>query len=66
VLDPTATQTIDERALHSRAGYDPFHGFEVRGVPRLTLSRGEVIARDGQLLSRPGRGQLLLRERKPG
>jgi dihydropyrimidinase len=66
VLDPTATQTIDERALHSRAGYDPFHGFEVRGVPRLTLSRGEVIARDGQLLSRPGRGQLVLRERKPG
>lgn len=66
VLDPTATQTIDERALHSRAGYDPFHGFEVRGVPRLTLSRGEVIARDGQLLSRPGRGQLVLRERKSG
>ena len=66
VLDPTATQTIDERALHSRAGYDPFHGLPVRGVPRLTISRGEVIARDGQLLSRPGRGQLLLRERKPG
>jgi hypothetical protein len=35
-------------------------------VPRLTLSRGEVVARDGTLLSRPGRGQLVLRERKPG
>jgi dihydropyrimidinase len=63
LLDPAATQTIDERALHSRAGYDPFHGFQVRGVPRLTLSRGEVVARDGQLLSRPGRGQLVLRQR---
>ena len=30
------------------------------------LSRSEVIARDGQLLSRPGGGQLVLRERKPG
>ena len=66
LLDPEATQTIDERTLHSRAGYDPFHGLEVRGVPRLTLSRGEVIARDGEILSRPGRGQLVLRERRPG
>jgi dihydropyrimidinase len=66
VLDPAGTQTIDERTLHSRAGYDPFHGFQVRGVPRVTLSRGEVIARDGQLLSRPGRGQLVLRERRVG
>jgi dihydropyrimidinase len=66
ILDPDATQMIDERMLHSRAGYDPFQGFEVRGVPRLTLSRGEVVARDGKILSRPGRGQLLLRERRPG
>jgi dihydropyrimidinase len=66
LLDPAATQTIDERSLHSRAGYDPFHGFAVRGVPRLTLSRGEVVARDGQLLSRPGRGQLVLRQRPRG
>jgi dihydropyrimidinase len=66
LLDPEATQTIDERTLHSRAGYDPFHGFEVRGVPRLTLSRGEIIARNGHLLSRPGRGHLVLRERQRG
>ena len=66
LLDPAGAQTIDERTLHSRAGYDPFHGFQIRGVPRLTLSRGEVVARDGQLLSRPGRGQLVLRERQRG
>src|ERR1700752_810414 len=66
ILDPAATETIDERALHSRAGYDPFNGFTVRGVPRVTLSRGEVVARDGRLLSRPGRGQLVLRQRARG
>jgi dihydropyrimidinase len=66
LFDPASSQTIDERTLHSRAGYDPFNGFEVRGVPRVTLSRGEVIARDGQLRSRPGRGQLVLRERARG
>ena len=66
LLDPDATATIDERALHSRAGYDPFQGFATRGVPKLTLSRGEVVARDGHLVSRPGRGRLVLRERARG
>jgi dihydropyrimidinase len=64
LFDPALTQTIDERTLHSRAGYDPFHGFAVTGAPVATLSRGELVARDGQLLSRPGRGQHVLRERR--
>jgi dihydropyrimidinase len=54
---------VDERQLHSRAGYDPFNGFELRGVPTLTLSRGEVVARQGQLVSQAGRGRHLLRRR---
>src|SRR5207245_9812578 len=66
LFDPARTRVLDERRLHSRAGYDPFHGLEVRGVPVLTLSRGEIMARDGQLLSRPGRGQHLKRRRAPG
>jgi dihydropyrimidinase len=57
-------EVIDEGALHSRAGYDPFHGFTVTGVPVLTLSRGEIIARDGVLLSQPGRGRHVLRQRQ--
>jgi dihydropyrimidinase len=63
IFDPAKTERIDARRLHSRAGYDPFEGFEVAGVPVLTIARGEVVARDGRLLSRPGRGQHLLRER---
>jgi len=65
LFDPVRTRVIDERRLHSRAGYDPFHGLEVRGVPVLTLSRGEIVARDGELLSRPGRGHHLKRRRAP-
>ncbi|HXH85022.1 MAG TPA: amidohydrolase family protein [Candidatus Tectomicrobia bacterium] len=64
LFDPRRTEAIDETRLHSRAGYDPFHGFRITGVPVMTLSRGEVIARDGVLLSRPGRGQHLLRHRR--
>src|SRR5262249_11525577 len=63
LFDPSRSGVVDERRLHSRAGYDPFHGFALRGLPVMTLSRGEVIARDGQLLSEAGRGRHLLRER---
>jgi dihydropyrimidinase len=63
LFDPARTERIEARRLHSRAGYDPFEGFEVTGVPVLTIARGELVAREGRLLSRPGRGQHLLRER---
>ena len=33
------------------------------GVPVLTIARGEIVAREGRLLSRAGRGQHLLRAR---
>ena len=61
LFDPRRTETVDERRLHSRARYDPFHGFEIRGVPVATIARGEVVAREGELLSRPGRGRWLRR-----
>src|SRR5262249_60149621 len=66
LFDPRRTETIDERTLHSRAGYDPFHAFKITGVPVATISRGEIIARDGKLLSQAGRGQPLLGGRGRG
>src|SRR5262249_17953804 len=63
LFDPAREGVIEERELHSRAGYDPFHGFPVEGGPVITVSRGQVVAREGQLASEPGRGQHLLRHR---
>jgi len=65
LFDPARESAIDERTLHSRAGYDPFHGLKLRGSPVLTVSRGAIIARDGQLLSEAGRGHHLERHRRP-
>src|SRR5262245_2597932 len=66
LFDPVRTGVVDERQLHSRAGYDPFHGFTLRGVPVMTIARGEVVAREGRLESRAGRGRHLLRRRPHG
>lgn len=63
LFDPGQHGRIDGRLLASRAGYDPFEGLETTGSPVMTISRGDVIAREGELLSRPGRGLHLLRNR---
>jgi len=64
-FDPARAGVVDERQLHSRAGYDPFNGFALRGVPVMAVSRGEIVSRAGELVSRPGRGRHLLRRRAP-
>jgi dihydropyrimidinase len=66
LFDPARADRVDESTLHSRAGYDPFAGFELAGAPVMTVSRGEIVARDGELLSAAGRGRHLLRRRTAG
>lgn len=63
VLDPEARMRIRASSLESKADYDPFEGRQVTGWPVLTMSRGEVIYRHGRVVSRPGRGRLLRRDR---
>jgi dihydropyrimidinase len=61
VLDPALHRTIDGAAMQSRAGYSAYDGRDVSGWPRFTISRGEVVLEDGQVLAPPGRGQWLRR-----
>jgi dihydropyrimidinase len=63
VLDPQLQRTIDGNSMRSRAGYSAYDGREVCGWPRYTISRGDVVLEDGQVLARPGRGQWLRRGR---
>jgi dihydropyrimidinase len=61
VLDPQLRRTIDGRSMQSRAGYSVYDGREVYGWPRFTVSRGEVVLEDGQVVAAAGRGQWLRR-----
>ncbi|MFN8632319.1 MAG: dihydropyrimidinase [Chloroflexota bacterium] len=62
LFDPNRRETVSQSRLHSRAGYEPCEGMEVTGWPVATFSRGELIAKDGQVVGKPGRGQLLKRQ----
>lgn len=61
VLDPQLHRVIDGASMQSNAGYSVYDGTDVYGWPRFTLSRGDVVLQDGQVLAEPGRGQWLHR-----
>jgi len=65
LFDPQRRETIAQARLHSRAGYEPCEGMRCTGWPVLTLSRGEVVARDGTFVGTRGRGQLVRRDPPP-
>jgi dihydropyrimidinase len=63
VWDPDEVRLVDGATMHSRADYSPYDGWEVRGWPALTLSRGEVVAEGARVVARPGRGRPVARRR---
>ncbi len=59
VLDPQLRRTIDGRSMQSNADYSVYDGQQVHGWPRFTVSRGDVVLADGEIMAKPGRGQWL-------
>jgi dihydroorotase len=50
LVDLAASRTIENRLMASKSGWTPFDGMRVTGWPMLTVVRGRVVMRDGQLL----------------
>jgi dihydropyrimidinase len=61
VFDPAKEVVLSSSMLHSACDYTPYEGRFLRGYPVATVSRGEVVMRDGQFTGRAGRGQLVPR-----
>jgi D-hydantoinase len=59
VVDPKGRARIEAKRLHYKVGWTPYEGMEVKGVPVMTISRGVVIAEEGEVPGKPGRGQFL-------
>ncbi len=52
-----AKETRKEK-LHSKAGWTPYSG--MKGIfPKMTLSRGEIIVEDGEIVAKRGRGRFI-------
>ena len=54
---------ISHEILHDACDYTPYEGIEVTGWPVLTMVRGRVVVRDGELIGSKELGCHLARER---
>ena len=63
IIDPEKHVIINRSVLHGNADYTAYEGLQANGWPVLTISRGEIIVRDGVFLGKAGRGRFLKRRR---
>ncbi len=61
VYDPGPETTISAESLHHLAGYTPYEGLRVQGRVKATISRGQIIYREGRFNGRKGRGRFVAR-----
>jgi dihydropyrimidinase len=61
IWDPTLTKAVDSGGMETRADYSPYDGWEVTGWPVMTISRGEIVYQNGEIVAAPGRGRLVRR-----
>lgn len=59
IWDPNKPVTITNEQLHHDVDYTPYEGMTLRGYPEITLSRGQVVYRHGEITATRGRGQFL-------
>ena len=61
LVDLSKKSRITAEKLHYKVGWTPYEGTIVKGVPVMTISRGAVVAKDGEVVGKPGHGQFLAR-----
>jgi len=44
---------IDKNKLHSKSKVTPYHGWRVKGMPVYTIIRGNIVAKDGEIVGKP-------------
>ncbi len=61
IFDPEATEAITADDNASVADYTIYEGREVTGCVEMTLVRGEIVAKDGEVVGEPGHGSYVSR-----
>ena len=59
IVDPNLEAIIRGETLHSKVHWTPFEGWEVVGLPIMTIVRGEVVYEEGEICGTPGWGSFI-------
>ena len=63
LIDPKREVEVLGRDMLSASDYDVYEGYRGAGWPVMTILRGEVIARDGQIVAPAAGGRMVKRDR---
>jgi dihydropyrimidinase len=61
IFDPSAERPLVAERLHMNVDYSPYEDLTVRGWPSLVLSRGRIVAREGEPVQARGWGRFVPR-----
>ncbi|ELR64917.1 Putative hydrolase YgeZ [Photobacterium marinum] len=62
LFDPEQQVTTTHDLLHDNTDYTPYEGMNCHGWPIMTLSRGRVVACNGEFTGRAGNGRFIRRK----
>lgn len=62
LFDPEQNVTITHDLLHDNADYTPFEDLPTQGWPVMTISRGDVVACNGEFTGKAGNGRFIRRK----
>jgi len=65
VWDPKRSKTISADKQQSAIDYNVFEGFELTGLPRFTLTRGQVAVTEDTMNTQEGHGKFVPRDAYP-
>jgi len=49
IIDMQKEQTIEDSWINSKCGWTPYNGMKVKGWPIMTVIRGEIVMREGEV-----------------
>jgi len=59
IVDMHTEYKIDASRFYSKAKYSPFDGYRVKGKPVRTYVNGQLVMDDGEIVSKPGSGEVI-------
>lgn len=65
LVDPQGERTLGLEGSHMQAGWHPYEGRAVRGVPVMTMSRGRVVVKENEFCGEQGWGRYTERRFDP-
>jgi allantoinase len=59
IVDLSMKKKVKANDLHYKVGWTPYEGWSLKGWPTVTIARGQVVAKEGEILAKKGSAQFV-------